>query len=91
MPTRVLLLEEDATYARELLHGLSEAGIEVTLARDGDAGLARAVAERFDALVVSAELPGINGFRLCIQQLRSYRMEITPTFTLHESYKTNNI
>ena len=65
MPTRVLLLEEDATYARELLHGLSEAGIEVTLARDGDAGLARAVAERFDALVVSAELPGINGFRLC--------------------------
>ncbi len=59
------MLEEDATYAESLVRGLSAAGCEVTLARDGDAGLLRAQKESFDVLLVSAELPGINGFRLC--------------------------
>lgn len=65
MARRVLLLEEDATYAESLVRGLGAAGCEVTLVRSGDAGEQRATSERFDVLVVSAELPGVNGFRLC--------------------------
>jgi len=59
------LLEEDATYAEGLVRGLSDSGRDVTLLRDGDSGLARVKDESFDVLLVSAELPGINGFRLC--------------------------
>jgi hypothetical protein len=37
----------------------------VVLLADGATGLVRAVSEPFDAVLVSAELPGLNGFRVC--------------------------
>src|SRR5688572_16972870 len=65
MPGKVLLLEEDATYAAQIRQGLLRLGFEVTLIRDGNVGLARAVSERFDLILLSAELPAVNGFRIC--------------------------
>lgn len=73
----MLLLEEDPTFAQELLEGLAAAGLDVVHAREGTAGLERATSEAFDALVVSAELPGINGFRLCAK-LRKHPGFATP-------------
>jgi DNA-binding response OmpR family regulator len=65
MASSILLLEQDANLASELQGGLRRLGYEVTALRDGRTGLARAVSQRFDVIVVSAELPGMNGFRVC--------------------------
>jgi DNA-binding response OmpR family regulator len=65
MGSKILLVEADASAGADLRAALVAAGFAVTLVRDGQLGLARAVSEPFDAVIVSAELPGINGFRIC--------------------------
>src|SRR5690242_6642349 len=65
MLARVLLVEHDATVASELEIGLRANGCEVTLLSDGEMGLARAASDRFDVILLSGELPGMSGFRLC--------------------------
>lgn len=65
MTPKLLLLEGDAMRAAELTRGLRAAGCDVTLVRDGAAGLARAVSEAFDVVVAAADLPRTNGFRVC--------------------------
>jgi DNA-binding response OmpR family regulator len=65
MGSKILLVEGDASAGADLRAALADAGFAVTLVRDGQVGLARAVSEPFDAVIVSAELPGINGFRVC--------------------------
>jgi CheY-like chemotaxis protein len=65
MGPRVLLLDEDAPFVAEAQSCLESIGCEVTALRSGDSGLARAVTDRFDLVVASAELPAVNGFRLC--------------------------
>src|SRR5262249_36847419 len=57
--------DADSTSGAELKRALEGGGYAVTLIRDGHLGLARAVSEPFDAVVMAAELPGMNGFRLC--------------------------
>ena len=65
----VLLVEDDGETARYLEKGLSESGHVVELARDGADGLALALDNRFDALVVDRMLPGLDGLSL-IETLR---------------------
>jgi len=65
MAARVLLLEYDVIVAREIHAALASIGCEVEILRDGNAGLARAVSQRFDLVIASLELPGMNGFRVC--------------------------
>jgi DNA-binding response OmpR family regulator len=65
MAARVLLLEYDVVAAREIQAALVSIGCAVEILRDGNAGLARAVSQRFDLVIASLELPGMNGFRLC--------------------------
>ena len=62
---KILVVEEDAAVASELEGRLQALGYAVTLIGDGQSGLVRAVTERFDAILVSADLPGMNGFRVC--------------------------
>jgi len=65
MTARVLVLEDDVALAREIQRAFLDLGCSVEVIRDGNAGLARATTERFDLVVASLELPGMNGFRLC--------------------------
>ena len=65
----VLLVEDDGETARYLEKGLSESGHVVERARDGADGLALALDNRFDALVVDRMLPGLDGLSL-IETLR---------------------
>src|SRR5580765_4269268 len=82
MPAKVLLLEEDPTLATELQRRLKELGCEVTLLGDGRTGLARAVSDRFDLILLSAELPGMNGFRVCNRIKKDQRANAVPLFLM---------
>ena len=61
---RVLVIEDDTEMATFIEKVLGDAGHDVECARDGAAGLARARAEDFDALVVDRMLPEKDGLTL---------------------------
>ena len=59
---RILVIEDEKKTAAFLAKGLHEAGFTVDLARDGETGLDRARATRFDLLIVDVMLPRKDGW-----------------------------
>ena len=59
---RILVIEDEKKTAAFLAKGLREAGYAVDLARDGETGLDRARATRFDLLIVDVMLPNKDGW-----------------------------
>jgi two-component system copper resistance phosphate regulon response regulator CusR len=59
---RILVIEDEKKTAAFLAKGLREAGFTVDLARDGETGLDRARATRFDLLIVDVMLPNKDGW-----------------------------
>lgn len=66
----ILVIEDDVDAAEYLTKGLKESGHQVEHAADGKAGLIKAAAESFDALIVDRMLPGLDGLSL-VQHLRA--------------------
>src|SRR2546426_3300383 len=66
---RILVIEDEKKTAAFLAKGLREAGFVVDLARDGETGLERARATRFDLLIVDVMLPNKNGWQV-VAELR---------------------
>ncbi len=60
----VLVIEDDNDMAKFIVRVLEEAGHKVERANDGEAGLVRARAEAFDALIVDRMLPLKDGLTL---------------------------
>ncbi len=69
---RILLIEDDSQAATYLIEGLRDSGYTVAHAEDGNAGLALALAETFDAMIVDRMLPGMDGVRI-VETLREKR------------------
>jgi two-component system, OmpR family, copper resistance phosphate regulon response regulator CusR len=68
---RILVIEDEAGIARFLKDGLEEECFAVDLAQNGNEGLAMALANDYDLLVVDWMLPGISGIEVC----RKFRQE----------------
>jgi two-component system OmpR family response regulator len=66
---KILLIEDDATAASYLRKALAESGHVADVVDDGLAGLNRAMAETYDALIVDRMLPSIDGLSV-IETLR---------------------
>jgi two-component system, OmpR family, phosphate regulon response regulator OmpR len=66
----VLMIEDDARLAAMVAEYLGEAGVRVSIAGHGRAGLERLAAEAFDALVLDLMLPDMDGLEVC-RQLRA--------------------
>jgi DNA-binding response OmpR family regulator len=62
---RILLIEDDDVTALWLMRVLQEAGYEVALAQDGYRGLAQALIETFDAIILDWMLPDMDGLDMC--------------------------
>ena len=63
---RVLVVEDNPSNVELLRQVLTLRGrLQLVVAEDGLAGLARARAERFDLAIVDIDLPGIDGNELC--------------------------
>ena len=65
----VLLLEDEPGIARFVKQGLEEEGYTVAVADNGPDGLARALAQPPDLLLLDWMLPGLTGLEVC-RQLR---------------------
>lgn len=62
---RLLLVEDEAAIARPLVDLLSGRGHTVAHAANGEDGLAHALADPPDALLLDVMLPGIDGLEIC--------------------------
>ncbi len=67
MPARAtaLLVEDDARLAELVREYLGKSDVEVTVASDGERGLALHGARPFDVVLLDLMLPGIDGFEVC--------------------------
>ncbi|HEY7214709.1 MAG TPA: response regulator transcription factor [Thermoanaerobaculia bacterium] len=72
---RVLLVEDEPSLVLTLGDRLLSEGYEVETARDGDAGLSRALAGSFDIILLDVMLPGRDGFEVC-RELRARGVEV---------------
>ena len=76
---RVLVCDDDPSLVQALTISLSARGYRVTVARSGEAGLARAADDRPDVVLLDLGLPGIDGVRV-IRGIRAW--SATPIIVL---------
>ena len=62
---RVLVIEDDEELAETVATGLRHARMAVDVALDGDSGLARALVNDYDVIVLDRDLPGLHGDQVC--------------------------
>jgi DNA-binding response OmpR family regulator len=80
---KILLIEDEAGIARMICEGLEEPGVAahlgtnltVEVARDGEAGLAMALAQPYQLILLDLMLPGRDGWSICAE-LRARRNRV---------------
>jgi len=72
---RILLIEDDATIAEFVQHGLEQSGYQVVLSNNGRDGLALALTESFDLGVFDIMLPQLDGLSV-IAQIRQRGLKL---------------
>jgi two-component system alkaline phosphatase synthesis response regulator PhoP len=80
MNKRILLVEDEPGLVMTLSDRLRSEGYDIEAVGDGDSGLARALGESFDLIILDVMLPQRNGLDLC-RDLRQHRNQ-TPVIML---------
>lgn len=62
---KILLIEDEPGLVSVVVRGLTEAGMEVSVAADGNMGLEMALNHQFDLIILDIMLPGMNGIQVC--------------------------
>ena len=62
---KILIVEDEESIAELEKDYLELSGFEVEIANDGEEGLARALGEDFNLIVLDLMLPGVDGFEIC--------------------------
>jgi len=65
MAKRILFFEADAGFAADVAEQLRQRGAEVEVTDDGNAGVDRAAQLKPDLILLTIELPQMNGFLVC--------------------------
>src|SRR4051812_45545897 len=64
---RILVVEDEVKIAQAIKKGLELNGYAVDAIHDGNTGLAHAVDDDYDLVVLDRMLPGIDGVEICKQ------------------------
>jgi len=70
-PARVLVIEDDVRLCRLVKDYLETMGYSVAMEHSGPAGLATALKDSFQAIILDVMLPGMDGFEL-LKRLRAH-------------------
>jgi DNA-binding response OmpR family regulator len=62
---RILIIEDDPVIAEVQKDYLEASGFRVDIAEDGEAGLAKAMEEEVDLIILDLMLPKTDGFEIC--------------------------
>ena len=68
---RVLVIEDDQEMAEAVAAGLRQAQMAIDVAFDGLGGLARAVNNEYEVIVIDRDLPGMRGDDICAKLVSS--------------------
>src|SRR6478735_7918539 len=71
MPKRILIVEDERKSAAYLERGLVENDFAVEVCRDGDDGLAKALAGGFDLIILDVMLPQRDGWSILAELRRA--------------------
>ncbi|HKU37926.1 MAG TPA: response regulator [Polyangiales bacterium] len=82
MSQRILVFENDATFAQEVKSSFERLGASVQVAADGPSGLELAAGNRPDLILLTIELPGMNGFLVCKKIKKTSELENVPLVIL---------
>ncbi|HEY2734962.1 MAG TPA: response regulator, partial [Polyangiales bacterium] len=82
MSQRVLVFESDAAFAGEVKSNFERMGLAVDVAGDGPSGLELAAVHRPDLILLTIELPGMNGFLVCKKIKKTSELESVPLVIL---------
>jgi DNA-binding response OmpR family regulator/chromosome segregation ATPase len=99
MPTKVLVFESDVAFAGELRTELGHLGCSTTVVDDGNLGLQQAASDKPDLILLSIELPRMNGFSVCNKLKKDPNLKDVPliimstdssdeTFEQHKKLRT---
>jgi CheY-like chemotaxis protein len=99
MATKVLVFESDPAFAGELRSELVKLGCSITVVDDGNVGLHQAATDRPDLVLLSIELPRMNGFSVCNKLKKDPNLKDVPliimssessdeTFEQHKKLRT---
>ncbi len=63
--TKILIIEDETSIAELQRDYLEMNGFEVTMEHEGESGLANAIKNDYDLIVLDLMLPGMSGFDIC--------------------------
>src|SRR5580658_2846847 len=99
MLNKVLVFESDPAFAGELRTEFGNLGCTVSVVDDGNVGLQQAGSEKPDLILLSIELPRMNGFSVCNKLKKDSNLKDVPliimssessdeTFEQHKKLRT---
>ncbi len=77
---KVLLVEDEHKIANAIRQGLRQEHYMTEICYDGDSGLAAALGDEYDLIILDRMLPGVDGLTIC-QKIRENRIQ-TPILIL---------
>jgi CheY-like chemotaxis protein len=75
---RILVIDDSPTIHKVIEHTLRRLGHEVVHVRDGQAGVAKAMEIKPDAILLDFLMPGMNGYQVCKALGEQEALERTP-------------
>ncbi len=90
MSARILLVEDEPGLVITLSDLLAAEGYTVESAADGPTGLARAMNDGFDLVLLDVMLPGKNGFEVC-RELRQHGKDVAILMLTAKSQLTDRV
>ncbi len=81
MVPKVLVVDDEAPIANVVALKLRNAGMQVTVALDGEEALERALADPPDFMITDLQMPGMSGVELCARLVEALQGGV-PTILL---------
>ncbi len=78
MLNKVLVFESDPAFAGELRTEFGNLGCTVSVVDDGNVGLQQAAIDKPDLILLSIELPRMNGFSVCNKLKKDANLKDVP-------------
>ncbi len=91
MAQRILAFESDPSFSELLEEGFAGRGVALDIVADGSAGLERAAEERPDLILLSIELPSMNGFLVCKKLKKNAELKDVPLIILSSDANAEEI